>query len=80
MGEAGADAFTIMPLMGHPTVIVSQKYVHPTQESLERAFARLEAMNQTAVAKLPEGPKRQLPTTVSATVGGPSGDTVEQVI
>lgn len=79
MGEAGADAFTIMRLMGHSTVIVSQKCVHPTPESLERAFERLEAMNQKAVAKLPEGQKRQLPATVSATVSGPSSDTVEQV-
>ena len=80
LGEAGPDAFTIMRIMGHSTVTVSQKYVHPTPESFERAFERLEAMNQTAVAKLPEGQKRQLPATVSATVSGPSGDTVEQVV
>ncbi len=28
--EAGADAFTIMRLMGHSSVTVSQRYVHPT--------------------------------------------------
>lgn len=28
LGEAGADAFTIMRLMGHCTVTVSQRYVH----------------------------------------------------
>ena len=52
LGEAGADAFTIMRVMGPSTVIVSQKYVHPTPEAVERAFERLEALNQKAVAKL----------------------------
>ncbi len=44
LGEAGADAFTIMRLMGHSSVTVSQRYVHPTPESVERAFARFEAL------------------------------------
>jgi integrase len=38
LGEAGADAFTIMKLAGHSSVTVSQRYVHPTPESVERAF------------------------------------------
>jgi integrase len=29
LGESGADAFTIMKLMGHSSVTVSQRYVHP---------------------------------------------------
>ena len=36
LGEAGADAFTIMRLMGHSSVTVSRKYVHPTPETVER--------------------------------------------
>jgi hypothetical protein len=43
LGESGADAFTIMRIAGHSSITVSQKYVHPTPESLERAFERLEA-------------------------------------
>jgi integrase len=46
LGEAGADAFTIMKLMGHSTVTVSQKYVHPSPEFLETAMTRLQALNQ----------------------------------
>jgi hypothetical protein len=42
---AGADAFTIMKLAGHSSVIVSQRYVHPTPESCELAFERLKALN-----------------------------------
>ena len=30
LGETGADAFAIMQLMGHSTVTVSQRYVHPS--------------------------------------------------
>jgi integrase len=45
LGEAGADAFTIMKLAGHSSVTVSQRYVHPTPESCETAFERLEALN-----------------------------------
>jgi integrase len=80
LGEAGADALTIMRVMGHSTVIVSQKYVHPTPEAVERAFERLDAMNQKAVAKLSEGSKRQLPATIPATVTETSEGTIEQVL
>jgi len=45
MGEAGADAFTIMRIAGHSSVTVSQRYVHPTPEGMERAFNRLEKLN-----------------------------------
>jgi len=45
LAEAGADAFTIMRIAGHSSVTVSQRYVHPTPESLEKAFDRLQALN-----------------------------------
>ena len=45
LGEAGADAFTIMRIAGHSNVTVSQRYVHPTPEGMERAFERLEMLN-----------------------------------
>lgn len=45
LGEAGADAFTIMRIAGHSSVTVSQRYVHPTPEGLERAFEPLEDLN-----------------------------------
>jgi hypothetical protein len=31
--------------MGHSSVTISQRYVHPSPESIERAFDRLEALN-----------------------------------
>ena len=45
LGESGADAFTIMRLAGHSTVVVSQRYIPPSPESVERAFERLEVLN-----------------------------------
>jgi integrase len=45
LGEAGADAFTIMRIAGHSSVTTSQRYVHPTPEGMERAFGRLQELN-----------------------------------
>jgi integrase len=45
LGESGAGAFEIMRIAGHSSVTVSQRYVHPSEESTGRAFERLEAMN-----------------------------------
>lgn len=69
LGEAGADAFAIMRLMGHSSITVSQRYVHPSPEALERAVERLQAMN--AAKSLPEGQngqKRLEATTIPTTV------------
>jgi site-specific recombinase XerD len=68
LGEAGADAFTIMRIAGHSSVTVSQRYVHPSPESQERAFERLEALNKKANRELSGGQKRLLPATISATL------------
>lgn len=48
LGEANVDAFTIMKIAGHSSITVSQRYVHPSPESLERAFERLELLNANA--------------------------------
>jgi len=53
LGESGADAFTIMRLMGHSTVAVSQRYVHPSPEAVELAFERLTALSGVSVPTNP---------------------------
>jgi integrase len=45
LGEAGTDAFTIMKIASHSSVTVSQRYVYPTPEDMERAFQRLQSLN-----------------------------------
>jgi len=69
LGEAGTEAFTIMRIAGHSSVTVNQRYVHPTAETVERAFQRLETLNAHS-GQLPslEREIRQLPATISATV------------
>ena len=60
LGESGVDAFTIMRIAGHSSIVVSQRYIHPTPEAVERAFERLQLSG-----KGPEiEPKRQLSATL----------------
>jgi integrase len=66
LGEAGVDAFTIMRIAGHSSITVSQRYVHPSPESLERAFERLEALNAASGRRSDEC--GIVPATFSATV------------
>jgi hypothetical protein len=42
----GVDAFTIMKIAGHSSITISQRYVHPSPESVERAFEKLEVSHQ----------------------------------
>ncbi len=46
LGETGADAFTIMKIMGHSTVTVSQRYVPPSPEAMNNVVSRMEAWNK----------------------------------
>jgi integrase len=64
LGMSGADAFTIKRIAGHSSVTISEKYIHPTPESLERAFERLETYNARS---LQEGPKLLEAATIAAT-------------
>jgi integrase len=63
LGESGVDAFTIMRIAGHSSIVVSQRYIHPTPEAVERAFERLQMSGDFAVKQ----PKRLPPATISAT-------------
>ncbi len=45
LGEAGADPFVIQKIAGHSNILISQRYVHPTPERVEKAFAQLEEYN-----------------------------------
>jgi integrase len=67
LGEAGADAFTIMKLAGHSSITMSQRYVHPTPAAMERAMERLDTMNQEASEGLKKPSKKVEAATISAT-------------
>ena len=51
LGENGADAFTIMRIAGHSSVTTSQRYVHPSSETVALAIARLDNSNQQALKR-----------------------------
>jgi hypothetical protein len=57
------DAFTIKELMGHSTITISHRYVHPSQNALAGAVAKLEALTSGA-----ESPRRSEVPTNSPTV------------
>ncbi|QNI31973.1 tyrosine-type recombinase/integrase [Alloacidobacterium dinghuense] len=60
LGESGVDAFTIMRIAGYSSIVVSQRYIHPTPEAVERAFERLQLGSSEAALE---------PRRLSATVG-----------
>jgi len=41
LGEAGCDAFTLARIAGHSSITITQRYVHPQAEAIERAFSEL---------------------------------------
>jgi integrase len=53
LGLAGVEAFTIMKLAGHSSVVVSQRYVHPTPKAMDDAVARLDNMNGRSLESVP---------------------------
>jgi integrase len=67
LGESGVDAFTIMRIAGHSSITVSQRYVHPSPEAVERAFERL----QLSGTDRGNEPRVLLPPTKVPTVGEP---------
>jgi integrase len=63
LGESGVDAFTIMRIAGHSSITVSQRYVHPSPEAVERAFERLQLSGAAQVE-----PRVMLPLTTGKAV------------
>ena len=57
-----------MKIAGHSTVVVSQRYVHPRPESVERAFKRLESLNVKGNAAVQKETKLLPAPTISSTV------------
>jgi hypothetical protein len=44
----------LQQIAGHSSILISQRYVHPTPERLEDAFARLEVYNREKINGTPK--------------------------
>ena len=71
LGKAGADAFTIMRLMGHSSVTMSQRYVHSERETMENAVLGMEQ----ATTKFEQN--RPGVTTIFTTAGKPAEEKIQ---
>jgi integrase len=58
LGEAGADPFSIQKIAGHHSIVISQRYVHPSPERIEGAFTLLESYNAEKEKQAAEERKR----------------------
>ena len=45
LGESGCDVWTLARIAGHSAIAVSMRYVHPSQEAVERAMTQLAGHN-----------------------------------
>ena len=47
LAQAGCDAFTLARIAGHSSITITQRYIHPQADAIERAFApfRAESVN-----------------------------------
>ena len=52
LGEANTDPYTIQKIAGHSSILMSQRYVHPTPERVEDAVFRLDEYNQRKAKEL----------------------------
>jgi len=47
LGASGCDAWTLMRIAGHSSISMSMRYVHPAEDTIQRAFAALESGHKT---------------------------------
>jgi integrase len=41
LAESGCDAFTLARIAGHSSISITERYIHPQADAIERAFGRL---------------------------------------
>jgi len=47
LGASGCDAWTLMRIAGHSSIAMSMRYVHPGEDTIQKAFAALEGGHKT---------------------------------
>jgi integrase len=56
LANAGCDAFTLARIAGHSSITITQRYVHPQTDAIERAFAPFGSGVGTNLGTVLEGP------------------------
>jgi integrase len=51
LAQAGCDAFTLARIAGHSSITITQRYIHPQADAIERAFAPFGAESVTSVQR-----------------------------
>ncbi len=46
LGESGCDVWTLARVAGHSTVAISGRYVHPSDDAVQRAFSRMQDVKE----------------------------------
>jgi site-specific recombinase XerD len=54
LAEAGCDVFTLARIAGHSSITITQRYVHPQADAIERAF-QMQTTKTQVLALLTEG-------------------------
>ncbi|MGH9451291.1 MAG: tyrosine-type recombinase/integrase, partial [Terriglobia bacterium] len=70
LAEAGCDAFKLAYIAGHSDIRITQRYVHPDTEAIERAFAQMAASQKVVTdggysQNAENGAEKNLPVTVT---------------
>jgi integrase len=74
LAQAGCDAFTLSRIAGHSSITITQRYIHPQADAIERAFAPL-AAHPVGSSRDHEG--KQVGTKLGTAAEGPKSDGLE---
>lgn len=74
LAEAGCDVFTLARIAGHSSITITQRYVHPQADAIQRAF------QQTAKTVLCAPPSQVDAGTAEHQVGTELGTAIEAVL
>src|SRR5262249_50678359 len=74
--QAGADVFTLARIAGHSSITITQRYVHPQADAIERAFA---PFGSTNINILPPAENSQVGTKLGTEENSEKPDSLQVV-
>ena len=76
LAQAGVDVFTLARIAGHSSITITQRYVHPQADAIERAFA---PFGSTNINSLTAGENPQVGTNLGTVEESQKEDTLQVV-